>query len=106
MYASVRQYRQDAGSIDALARRVEGEFAPALAQEPGFVSYQAIDCGDGTIVTISVFRDRAGAEESNELAAQWVAESLEEYALTRVAVMNGEVLVGRTNSEPLAPAER
>jgi uncharacterized protein YbjT (DUF2867 family) len=106
MYASVRRYRVGAGSMDALMHRVDEEFAPALSQEPGFVSYLALSTGEGTFETISVFHDQASAERSDELAADYVTENLREFELTRTDLQGGEVLVSRATPEALADAHR
>lgn len=106
MYVSIRRYRMAAGSIDALAHRIDGEFAPAISQEPGFVGYVAIDTGDGTVETVSVFADEASAHRSDELAAEYVAENLTEFELTRTDVTGGQVLVSRASPRILHPAGR
>jgi hypothetical protein len=106
MYASVRNYRMGAGSIDSLMHRVDHEFAPAISQEPGFVAYFALDTGDATVETISIFHDRASADASNELAADYVRENLGEFELTRTAVSGGEVLVSRVTAQALEDAHR
>src|SRR5918992_2783273 len=46
MYASLRTYRIGSGSVDAVMRRVDRDFAEALSKEPGFVAYHAIDSGN------------------------------------------------------------
>jgi hypothetical protein len=104
MHCSVRRYRMGVGSIDDLMHRVDVDFADALAQQPGFVAYQAIDCGGDELMSITLFHDEAGASESNELAAQWVAENLGEFELERSEVIGGEVMVSRAASEVLEPA--
>ena len=86
MYASVRHYRLGAGSIDSLMHRVDEEFAPAISQEPGFVAYFALDTGDATVETVRLFHDKAAAEASNELAADYVRANLGECELMRTAV--------------------
>ena len=101
MYASLRTYRVGSGSIDALMHRVDRDFAEALAQEPGFVAYQAIDTGNQMILTVSTFRTREQAEASNELAAEWVAEELADFDITRVGVIAGETMVSRAGAEML-----
>jgi len=106
MYASVRQYTLGAGSIDSLMHRVDQEFAPAIGQEPGFVAYFALDTGDATVETISVFHDKAAADASNELASDYVRENLGEFELTRTAVSGEEVLVSRVTAEALDAAHR
>ena len=53
-----------------------------------------------------VMRTYAGhstAEASNELAAQWVAEELSEFNVTRVGVIGGEAMVSRASAEILEP---
>jgi hypothetical protein len=101
MYASMRHYKMGAGSIDSLMHRVDEEFAPALAQEPGFVCYFALDTGDHTVQTISMFHDKNAAFRSNELSAEYVHDNLAEFELTRTDVIAGEVLVSRVSPEVL-----
>ena len=104
MYASLRTYRVGSGSVDALMHRVDRDFAEALSQEPGFVAYQAIDTGNGMIMTVSVFRSQSQAEASNELAAEWVAEELTDFNITPVGVIGGQTMVSRAVAEMLEPA--
>lgn len=104
MYASLRTYRVASGSVDALMHRVDRDFAEALSQEPGFVAYQAIDTGNDMIMTVSVFQTREQADASNQLAADWVADELMDFDVTRVGVIGGDVMVGRANAAVLEPA--
>ena len=100
---SLRTYRIGSGSLDGVMRRVDREFAQALSQEPGFVAYRAIDTGNDMVMTISLFHDREQAEASNERAAQWVAEQLSDFNVTRVGVIGGEAMVSRASAEILEP---
>jgi hypothetical protein len=104
MYCSVRRYRMGAGSVDDLMHRVDVDFADALAQQPGFVAYQAVDCGGGEVMSITLFRDREGIERSTELAARWVNKNLGEFQLERTEVIGGEAMVSRAASDVLEPA--
>ena len=104
MYASLRTYRVGSGSVDALMHRVDRDFAEAISQEPGFVAYQAIDTGHGMIMTVSVFRQQEQAEDSNQMAAEWVAEELSDFNITPVGVIGGEAKVSRASAEMLEPA--
>src|SRR3954451_12011040 len=97
MYASLRTYRIGSGSVDAVMRRVDRDFAEALSQEPGFVAYHAIDTGNDMVMTISLFHDREQAEASNELAALWGAVEWPNSKVRRVGDMGGE------QREPLSP---
>ena len=52
MFASIRRYRlQDPSGLDELTRRVDDDFAEAISGQPGFVSYEFVDCGDGEVTT-------------------------------------------------------
>jgi hypothetical protein len=103
MFASIRRYRLDGGSMDELARAVDGGFAEQLSAQPGFVSYEFLDCGDGDVLTISVFRDADGARRSRELAQRWTDENLGEFEFTRRDALQGEILVSRAAAELLEP---
>jgi hypothetical protein len=104
MYASLRTYRIGPGSLDAVMRRVDRDFAEAISQESGFVAYHAIDTGNDMVMTISLFHSREQAEASNELSAQWVAEELSDFNVTRVGVIGGDAIVSRASAEILEPA--
>ena len=106
MYASVRHYKMGAGSIDSLMHRVDEEFAPAISRESGFVAYFALETGDAMVETVSIFRDKAAADASNELASDYVRENLGEFALTRTEVSGGEVFVSRVAAEAHDDAHR
>ena len=57
-----------------------------------------------TVASITMFRERDQAERSNELAAEWVAESLADFEVERMGVMGGEVMVSRAIADLLEPA--
>jgi hypothetical protein len=103
MFASIRRYRLHKGSMDELTRRVDDGFAEQVAGQPGFVSYEFVDCGDGEIMTISLFHDAEEAEGSRELARQWNEENLRDFEFTGMETLRGEVLVSRAEPEMLEP---
>jgi hypothetical protein len=105
MFASVRRYRLEAGSIDDLLHLVDTDFAESVQEMEGFVEYQVLECGNGEIVTITTFRDRRSAEASMELAADWVRDTLAaRFDLTRLEAFLGEVAVSRARAAVLDPA--
>ena len=104
MYASLRTYRIGSGSVEAVMRRVDRDFAEALSQEPGFVAYHAIDTANDMVMTISLFHDREQAEASTERSGLWVADELSDFNVTRVGVIGGETMVSRAAAEILEPA--
>lgn len=106
MYASVRHYRLGAGSIDSLMHCEGEEFAAVISQEPGFVACFALDMGDATVETVSIFHDNAAADASNELGSDYVRENVCKFEWTRTAVSGGEVLVSRVTAEAFDDAHR
>jgi hypothetical protein len=75
LYMSIRRYRVHGSAAEA-SRRIEQEFIPLISRGPHFHAYYVLDAGDGELVTVSLFSERAGAEESNQMAAAWVADHL------------------------------
>jgi hypothetical protein len=96
MYATVRRYTIQ-GSAEELSRRVREGFAPILKQGPGFVGYYVVDGGDGTVTSVSIFLDQAGAEESNRSAADWVKAHLTQFLPNPPEITAGEVTVAETD---------
>src|SRR4051794_39780367 len=95
MYASIRRYSKlDPSKMDELLHRVDTGFAEEISTADGFVAYECLDC-DGEVVTISVFRDRAAAEDSAQLAAAWVRDNLSDMDFERTDMITGEVAVSR-----------
>lgn len=95
MFASMRRYRLERGSMDDLARRVDEDFGERLAAQPGFVSYEFVNCGFGEFMTMSIFLTLDQAERSRELARRWAEENSDEFEFPRLEAAHGEILVGR-----------
>ena len=76
MYIAVRRYKANPGTVDEIATRVQSGFIPIVSKAPGFVAYHLIDGGNDVVVSVSIFEDRAGADESTRLAADWVRQNL------------------------------
>ncbi|MER6448471.1 hypothetical protein DEJ51_20130 [Streptomyces venezuelae] len=91
MYAAVRRYEGVTDPAEA-GRIVDEGFVPIMRQVPGFVAYFWVDAGDGVMVSTSVFRDRAGADESIERAAQFVRDNLARFLPNPPQVTAGEVV--------------
>jgi len=104
MFASIRRYRLVRGSMDELAGRVDQGFAEEIHARPGFVCYEFVDCGDGEIITISMFREAHEAEDSRELAQRWTEENLADLEFHRLEALHGEVMVSRAAGVMLEPA--
>jgi hypothetical protein len=92
MYAAIRQYHTDPGSVDEVARRVNEEFVPLISDMQGFVAYFALNAGQGEFGSVSVFEDQQSAEESNRVAEEWVNENLGDLLPTPPNFAAGEVV--------------
>ena len=106
MYVSIRTYRVGQGSINDLMHRVDRDLAEAFAQEEGFISYNVAHTGDRTVASMTLFKTQEQAEASNELAAEWVTDSLADFDVERMGVMGGEVMVSRANAGLMQTAGR
>jgi hypothetical protein len=104
MYSSIRRYSADPSQIDELMHRIDAQFCSMIEDQPGFVAYQALDCGEGTCVTVTTFRDRDSAEASLETAAGFIRDSLSDIPIERVDARTGEAKVSRAVAEMLEPA--
>jgi hypothetical protein len=104
MFASMRRYRLRRGSMEELTRRVDDGFADEIWVQPGFVCYELIDCGEGEIVTISVFDEPHQAQAARVLARRWTQENLTDLEFKRIEVLRGPVMVSRARQEILWPA--
>jgi hypothetical protein len=64
--------------MDELVERVNEGFVPIVSQIPGFQEYLFVDAGDGAHLTISLYDDPSGAEQSTQNAASWAADAVAE----------------------------
>ena len=78
MFAVIRHYRFNPKDSDEIDRRIREEFVPIVKKAKGFVRYYWLDSGNGDGASLSVFKDKAGADQSVRLAAEYVKERLSE----------------------------
>ena len=105
MYASIREYNVGAGAAGEVARRASEGIAPLVSGVDGFVAYYAVDLGSGTVSAVSIFRDRAGADEADRRVAEWASANLGSSQTSVAGVTGGEV-VANLESASTAPDRR
>lgn len=91
MYAVIRHYQfkpEDSQKIDQVIK--EG-FVPILQKSKGFLRYYWLDNGNGEGASLSVFMDKAGADESNRLAADFVKTKMAELLQQKPVMLEGAV---------------
>jgi hypothetical protein len=64
--------------MEELVAKVGSGLSPILRQVPGFQEHFLVETSDG-VLSISVFADQAGAEESSRQAAGWVQQNLADF---------------------------
>jgi Antibiotic biosynthesis monooxygenase len=92
MFAAIRYYRTDPDSIESVVRRVKEGFVPIIREMPGFVSYFVLAPRQGEIVSVSIFEEQQGAQESNMKAEEWLRQNLSEL-LPSPEFADGQVVV-------------
>ena len=95
MYAAVRRY-EGIVDDDEAARLVRDSFMPQLEKVKGFVAYYWIDAGDGIMASLSVFEDKAGADESVKFAHEWIVATAPNLFPNPPLVTEGEVVATDT----------
>lgn len=91
MFAVVRHYHfkpEDSAQVDSM---IQNGFVPLIRKARGFVRYYWLDTGNGEGASVSVFRDKAGADESIELAAEYVRNHLSQILKQKPEIIEGAV---------------
>lgn len=90
-YLVIRQYQLAPGhTMEELVAKVGSGLSPILRQVPGFQEHFLVETSDG-ILSISVFADQAGAEESSRQAASWVQQNLADFFTGPPAETTGSI---------------
>lgn len=92
MYATVRSYAGSSELVDALVEN-ESSVRQLIDGIDGFKAYYLIRCDDGGAVSVSVYDDRSGADESNRVAAKWIRENLPDVDVSPPQISAGEVAI-------------
>ena len=101
MFASILKYNSAPTLADELVKR-QDEIKTVLRPVPGFHAYYLIKTGDGA-VSMTLCEERAGAEESNRVAATWLKDKLPTFATRPPETWTGEVRI-HLNEQPVKVA--
>src|SRR5881392_2369791 len=93
MYAVVRNYSGVGAKqlFDVLEQR-KSDVEAQIRKVPGLVSYTLLRNGDGG-VSVTVCKDKAGAEASVKIARDWIQEIASNIRASPPAVMEGSVVL-------------
>jgi hypothetical protein len=98
MYATIRRYTAKNASkakFDELKQRIEDGFVPVLREVRGFHGYYVLNVNNKELVTISLFDDKAGAQESTRRAADFVKKDPLKDQLGAPEVIEGDLLISK-----------
>lgn len=91
MYAAIRNYPDAVPNVVAEIKAREPSLSDAMKAIDGIVDYHLVETPDGRVVTIGLFADRAGADESTRVAGMWVKENIPEWVPNPPTVTQGTV---------------
>jgi hypothetical protein len=95
MRLTIRRYRKVEGDRKQIIETVNREFVPLVSKIDSFSDFYAFFADDGTLSSVSVFRDARGAEESVRTAARWIEQNLAELLPEKPEVISGDVFAHR-----------
>ena len=91
MFAVIRHYHFDKKDSAEIDRIVQDQFVPIIRKARGFVRYYWLDTGNGEGASFGVFKDKAGADESVALAAEFVRTHMTQLLRQKPEVIEGTI---------------
>ena len=91
MFAVIRHYhfdKKDSAEIDRLIRE---QFVPLVKKARGFQRYYWLDTGEGEGASFGIFNDKAGADESVRIAADYVRDHLSKLLKQKPEIIEGPI---------------
>ena len=91
-FAVIRHYHFDPKNGAEIDKQVREGFVPLIRKAKGFIRYYWLDTGNGEGASFGLFRDKAGADESVRLAADFVQKHLSKLVTSKPEVIEGPVV--------------
>jgi hypothetical protein len=91
-FAVIRHYHFDPKNGAEIDKQVREGFVPLIRKAKGFIRYYWLDTGAGEGASFGLFRDKAGADESVRLAADFVQKHLSKLVTSKPEVIEGPVV--------------
>jgi len=91
MYGTIRRYKVT--KPKEFNEKVNSSFINVIRRVPGFISYMAIDEGDGWWASVSLFETREGIAQSDRVAAEWVKQNAAGLVSGAPEITEGMVVV-------------
>ena len=91
MFAVIRHYNFDQKDSAEIDRLIQDQFVPIISKAQGFVRYYWLDTGAGEGASFGVFKDKAGADESVRLAADFVRTKMAALLTQKPEIIEGPI---------------
>jgi hypothetical protein len=91
MFAVIRHYNFDQKDSAEIDRLIQDQFVPIISKAQGFVRYYWLDTGAGEGASFGVFNDKAGADESVRLAADFVRTKMVALLRQKPEIIEGPI---------------
>lgn len=92
MFAVIRHYHFDPKNSAEIDRRVREGFVPLIRKAKGFQRYYWLDTGNGEGASFGLFADKAGADESVRLAADFLHQHMANLMTSKPEIVEGPVV--------------
>jgi hypothetical protein len=92
MFAVIRHYHFDKKDSAAIDKAVREDFVPLVKKARGFRRYYWLDTGNGEGASFGIFDDKAGADESVRIAADYVRDHLSKLLRQKPEVVEGQIV--------------
>ncbi|HKF47100.1 MAG TPA: hypothetical protein VKB38_07055 [Terracidiphilus sp.] len=92
MFAVIRHYHFDAQNGAEIDRLIREGFVPLIRKARGFIRYYWLDTGKGEGASFGLFADKAGADESIHLAADFVRDHMSKLLTQKPEIVEGPVV--------------
>lgn len=92
MFAVIRHYHFDPMNGSEIDRLIREGFVPLIRKARGFKRYYWLDTGKGEGASFGLFEDKAGADESIHLAADFVRNHMSKLLTQEPEIMEGPVV--------------
>src|SRR6476660_299749 len=91
MFGVIRHYHFDKKDSAEIDRLIQDQFVPIISKAQGFVRYYWLDTGAGEGASFGVFKDKAGADESVRLAADFVRTKMATLLKQKPEIIEGPI---------------
>jgi hypothetical protein len=96
MYITIRRYQvtssPTSAALEQFRRQLQELFIPRAQQISGFRGYYVVKLENQEMLSISAFETKAGSDESNRKAAEFVRDNKLAIEFGKPEVIQGEVL--------------